>query len=362
MMVTMKHEGLPFALPERPSVTRIRQRNTAELLVPSGHRTQPMAGFEDNFTDIVDYIIRITEQIWVERAVGRIYETYDANCTVYTTNGIVRSVEEVIASTAMSLHAAPDGESHHLNVAWSGDEVDGFYTSHLGFARSTNIGASPYGPATGKRIGRFFVADCVSRNNFIHTEWLVRDNGTAVRQMGFNIHETAQRLAERSLAEPPVLSVPTRLNGQVPRKGYDGPTNTIEGWVEHHFSEIWNQRRFDHIPFHYAPNVIAHWAGGRVAHGAHNLGSLIIAMLASLPDATMRVEHVSWSDETDGVIVAVRWMLEGTTRPGGLLGSVPSGRPVGVMGMSHFRFAGLFVVEEWTIFDEVAVLAQAYRA
>ena len=31
------------------------------------------------------------------------------------------------------------------------------------------------------------------------------------------------------------------------------------------------------------------------------------------------------------------------------------------MGMSHMRFDGAFVVEEWTIFDEVAVLAQAYR-
>ena len=223
----MLQDGLPFTLPERSPVTRIRQRDTAELTVSSGVRTQPMDGFEDDFTDIVDYIVRITEQIWVERAVGRIYETYDANCTVYTTNGIVRSVEEVITSTTIGIHAAPDGESHHLNVAWSGDESEGFYTSHLGYARSTNVGASAYGPATGKRLGRFFVADCVTRANLIHTEWLVRDNGAAVRQMGFDIHETARRLAEMPLAEALTLSVPTRLKGQVPRKGYDGPTNTV---------------------------------------------------------------------------------------------------------------------------------------
>ena len=358
----MTHEALPFVVPERAPVTRIRQRDTAELRVSSGVRTQPMAGFEDDFTDIVDYIVRITEQIWVERAVGRIYDTYDANCTVYTTSGVVRSVEEVIASTTMGIHAGPDGESHHLNVAWSGDEDEGFYTSHLGFARSTNIGASPYGPATGKRLGRFFVADCVSRANLIHTEWLVRDNGAAVRQMGFDIHEVAARLALVPLAEAPVVSVPTRLQGQVPRKGYDGPTDTIEGWVENHFSRIWNLRRFDHIPLAYAPTVIAHWGGGRIAAGTRNLSALVIALLASLPDATMRVEHVSWAEETDGLIVAVRWMLEGTTRPGGLLGDVPAGRPVAVMGMSHLRFAGAQVVEEWTIFDEVAVLAQAYRS
>lgn len=357
----MPHDGLPFTLPERPTVTRIRQRDTAELTRSSGVRSQPMEGFEDDFTDIVDYIVRITEQIWVERSVGRIYDTYDANCTVYTTNGIVRSVEEVIASTTIGIHAAPDGESHHLNVAWSGDEVEGFYTSHLGYARSTNIGASPYGPPTGRRLGRFFVADCVTRANLIHTEWLVRDNGAAVRQMGFDIHETAQRLAEVPLAENAALSVPTRLRGQVPRPGYQGPTDTVEGWVENHFSLIWNQRRFDQIARAYHPSVIAHWGGGRVANGVRNLGSLVIAMLASLPDATIRVDHVCWSDETDGIIVAVRWMLEGTTRPGGLLGNIPAGRQVGVMGMTHLRLKGPVVVEEWTIFDEVAIMAQAYR-
>ena len=357
----MTYVGLPFALPERPQVTRIRQRDTAELRVASGIRTQPMAGFEDDFTDIVDYIVRITEQIWTDRAVGRIYDTYDASCTIYTTSGVVRSVEEVVASTTMGIHASPDGESHHLNVAWSGDETAGFYTSHLGFARSTNIGASPYGPATGRRLGRFFVADCVSRDNRIHTEWLVRDNGVAVRQMGFDLHETARQVAEVPLRETAVVSLPTRLQGQVPRKAYDGPTDTIDGWVANHFSRIWNIRRFDHIVLAYAPEVIAHWAGGRVASGQRNLASLIIALLASLPDATLRVENVCWSEETDGVIVAVRWTLEGTTAPGGLLGAVPAGRPVSIMGMTHLRFAGPVVVEEWTMFDEVAVVAQAYR-
>lgn len=358
----MTHEGLPFALPERPTVTRIRQRDTAELLVPTGMRTQPMSGFEDDFTDIVDYIIRITEQIWTDRAVGRIYDTYDASCTVYTTNGVVRSVEEVVASTTMGLHAAPDGEAHHLNVAWSGDETEGFYTSHLGFARSTNIGASPYGPATGRRLGRFFVADCVSRDNRIHTEWLVRDNSAAVRQMGFDLHETAQRLAEAPHCEAPVISAPPRLEGQAPRGAYGGAIDTVEGWVANHFARIWNGRRFDHVIDAYTPDVIAHWAGGRVASGQRNLQSLIIGFLASLPDAMLRVEHVCWSDEADGIIVAVRWVIEGTTRPGGLLGDVPAGRSVSVMGMTHMRFAGAHVVEEWTMFDEVAVLTQAYRA
>jgi predicted ester cyclase len=352
---------LPFALPERPPATRIRQADTRALLAPAGPRTQPMAGFEEQFVDIVDYVVRITEEIWVERAVGRIYDTYDAGCTVYSSYGVVRSVEDVVASTVGTLHAFPDGEVHHLNVAWSGDDQAGFYTSHLGYSQSTNVGVSAYGPPTGRRIGLRFVADCISRDNRIHTEWLVRDNGAMVRQLGFDLHDAARRVAASPRGELAVLSPPTRLEGQAPRRWYEGPNDTPEGWIAHHFSEVWNRRRFDHVPFHYAKDAVAHWAGGRVANGPRNIGALIVGLLASLPDSTIRVEHVSWSEETDGVILAARWTLEGTTRPGGLLGDVPAGKPVFVMGMSHFRFGGGHIVEEWTVFDEVGVLAQAYR-
>lgn len=354
--------SLPFTLPERPPVTRIRKCDTRTLAAPPGKRTQPMRGFEDQFVDIVDYIIRITDDIWSGRGVGRIYDTYDANCTVYSAMGTVRSVEEVVAATASSIHAAPDGESHHLNVAWSGDEDAGFYTSHLGYGFSTNLGASAYGPATGKRIGRFFMADCISNANLIHTEWLMRDNSAAVRQMGFDIQEVARRLAEAPIKDERLVSPPTRLAGQAPRSLHGGAVETVQDWAERHFQDIWNMRRFDLVERDYARDVIAHWCGCRIAHGRRNLQALIIALIASLPGGTMQVEHVSWSEENDGVIVAVRWTLEGTTAPGGLLGACPAGKALAIMGASHFRFQGGKVVEEWTIFDEVGALIQAYRA
>ena len=351
---------LPFALPERPRVTRIRQVDAAAMLAPQGPRTQPMAGFDGKYVDIVDYIVRITHEIWVDRAIGRIYETYAPACTIYSASGVVRSVEEVIASTVVTLDAFPDGEQHHLNVAWSGDEQD-FYTSHLGWSRSTNRGPTVYGPATNARVGLFFVADCVSRANLIHTEWLARDNGALVRQLGFDLHECAARIAE-IMPRDLLPAAPKRLPGGAAPRGYEGPRDTLGGFFAHHFHDIWNLRRFDHLPEHYDANVIAHWPGARVAMGLRNLAALMLALLTSLPDATIAVEHLSWADETDGVIAAVRWRLEGTTRPGGLLGDAPKGRAVFVPGMSHFRFGPHGrIVEEWTVFDEVGVLAQAYR-
>ncbi len=353
---------LPFALPERPPVTRIRKRDMADLLKGPPVRTQPMAGFDAHYGDIVDYIVRITEEIWRDRAIGRVYETYDAGCTVYGASSVVRSVEEVVAATLASLNAYPDGVTEHVNIAWRGDESAGFYTSHLGLSKGTNLGTSEFGPATGKWVKSYFVADCVSRDNRIHTEWLMHDSGAVLRYLDLDLHETAKKMATVALADIFVVSPPTRLDGQAPRRRYDGPTDTPDGWARHHFDTTWNARRLEHVPFHYAADAVAHWPGFREATGPRAIGELVMSLLASLPDATTRVEHVCWSEETDGVILAVRWLAEGTARGGGLLGDVPAGKSVALRGSSHFRFGGGYVVEEWTVFDELDALIQAYRA
>jgi predicted ester cyclase len=353
---------LPFELPTRPAVTQLRQQDARALRKPAaGERTQPMRGFEDRFTDIVDYIVRITDEIWMDRAVGYIYDTYDASCTVYSSYGIVRSVEEVIASTVTTLNAYPDGEIHHLAVAWSGDEDQGFYTSHLGHSRSTNVGRTAWGPGTGRRTSIRFVADCISRDNRIHTEWLVRDNGAAVRQLGYDPHLVARKAAEAGAAESFVISPPTRLDGQAPRGRLATDESTLDGWARALFHDVWNLRRLDWLARAYSHEVVAHAGGGRTAQGLRNYQSLVLHVLAAIPDGVMRVEHVSWSEEADGVIVAVRWTLEGHSAPGGVLGECPQGKPVFMMGMSHLRLAGGRIVEEWMLFDEIGVLAQTYR-
>jgi predicted ester cyclase len=353
--------SLPFTLPDRPPVTRIRKCDAAGLAAPKGERTQPMTGFEPQYVDIVDYVVRITDEIWMDRAVGRIYDTYDASCTIYSSYGVVRSVEEVIAGTITTLNAFPDGEIHHLNVAWSGDEKEGFYTSHLGHSRSTNLGRTNWGAATGRRASIRFAADCISADNRIHTEWLVRDNGALVRQLGFDLHDTARRIAESPKLEEFVIAPETRLEGQVPRRPLDEPADTPEGWARHWFHTLWNLKRFDRLGEYYAADAIVHAGGGRVAQGIRSTGSLLIHVQAAIPDGVMRVDHVCWSEENDGVILAVRWTYDGTSAPGGALGECPAGKPVFLMGVSHASFVGGRIAEEWMVFDELGVLAQAYR-
>jgi len=349
----MTFANLPFSLPSRHTVRRIRKVDGT----PLQERTQPMAGFEDRFTDIVDYIVRITDEIWQSRAIGYIRDTYDPGCAIYSSYGVTRTAEAVVRATIAGIAAAPDGDTNHLNVAWSGDDSQDFYTAHLGFGYATHSAAGAYGAATGRRYALRFAADCVSRANRIHTEWLVRDNGAMVRQVGLDPDIVARSVAGLAVAEPYIVCAPAP--GAPQQSAVRDP---VTDWASDMFNTVWNERRLDRLDRFYDAKAIVHSGGGRTAQGLPAISTLLLMILAAVPDGTLTVEHVCWSDETDGIIVAVRWVLAGTSARGGILGdALPVGRPVFMMGSSHLRLDGPRIVEEWTVFDEIAVMAMAWR-
>lgn len=354
---------LPFRLERRPCVTQVRHRTEPELLSATANAERDLAGFPDEYADIVDFIVKITRRIWVDGAIGLIYDTYDPNCVVYTAADVARGVDVVIEGTTVSMAVFPDLDNHFLNIAWSGNAIDGFYTSHLGFGTGLNIGDTIYGPATGKGATIRFCADCISLNGRIHTEWLARDNGALVRQLGIDLHGAARRLAAAPQHELYVRSAPQKLDGQTPPQLLGGPRETIEQHLRTLFHDLWNRRMLDQLAVHYDPGARLHTAGGRVGEGIGGIRALHLSLLAAMPDARMTISNVCWSSEVDGVIGAVRWELSGTSRAGGWFGAMPVGVPFAIPGMTHCRFgADGRIVEEWTVFDEVGVLAQVYRA
>lgn len=342
-----------ITLPKRPSVRRIRKTGAHSL----AERTQPLVGYDERFTDIVDYIVRITDEIWQDRAIGLIYDTYDADCVVYTSYGVTRGVDAVVRNTVASLAAVPDGVTHHLNVAWSEEETDEYYTAHLGFDDAVHRTSTVHGPATGRRYAVRFAADCISHANKIHTEWLVRDNGAVVRQIGHDLDEAARRVADLPISEPYLVA--PQVPGSAESPAEPGP---LQDWAQSLFQGVYNRRRLDLLASFYAADAIVHSGGGRTVQGLPAISNLVLGILAAIGDGALTVEHVCWSDETDGLIVAVRWVLAGSSARGGILGEeIPVGRPVFMMGVSHFRLRGMWIVEEWTVFDEIGVMAMAYR-
>ena len=337
-------------------------RSTTSV-VPRGYRVQPLEGFENCYSDIVHYIAYCTHRIWAEKGVGLIYSHYDDAVVVHTPYGTQTSVEEVVAGTMQMMHAFPDRESRIGNVAWSGDEKAGFYTSHLGTSRMTNTGPSIYGPPTGRKVRIRHIADCEIRRNLIYREWLVRDSGALVRQLGLDPVAVAVALAAAQAdagQQPVTTGLAERAPGQMqppPLEPPVGDGSPMEATIRAMLHEIWNRRRFDRIKDFYAAEINAQTAPGREVHGVQGMTAYVIGLLAALPNAVLNIEHFCDVVETDGYIAAIRWTLNGTHTGQGVFGP-PSGKPVTILGMSHFRFAGDRVVQEWTVWDEVAVLMQ----
>ena len=75
-------------------------------------------------------------------------------------------------------------------------------------------------------------------------------------------------------------------------------------------------------------------------------------------DVAYRLEHIAARPLPGGdVAVALRWSLAGTHKGNGIWGE-PSGRELLVMAVSHYRLRGGLIVEDVTVFDELAILRQ----
>lgn len=353
------------ALPEPAGEISYRQRGEIDRYAQPGERRQPMRGFDPEYSDIVDYIIRCTHRIWEEKAVGLIYTHYQHNAVTHVGYGAtLHSREEVVASTLQTLAAFPDRKIYGNDVIWSGNEDDGFHTSHLIMSVGRNTGYSKYGPPTGRRAVWRAIANCFVRENRIIKEWLLRDETYLIRQLGFDVNEIAERQARAQLlngAPPPLASDLFRSIGQCappvmpPRtaEGFD-----VEDFVRRSYHEVWNWRLLNAIRRDYAESFECHTSGGRrlVGHGEYT--QFVLEMLSMFTDGMMTIDHLDWNgDERDGFRVAARWTFTGTHDEHGIYGP-PSGARVRIMGLSHHRIRNGQFHEEHGLFDEFALIQQ----
>ncbi len=349
---------------EKPAVLQVEKYDYTSLAPKNRERVQSLQGFDPIYTDIVDYIVRCTHLIWDEKNPGLIYSHYTHNSVVYGTLGTTYSREEVVRATIQRIAEYPERRGLASQVVWSGDDKQGFYTSHMIASVGRHTVSGPSGPATGKTFYSRTIADCMVFENRIYKEWLVRDNAAQLRFLGVNIDEAATKMAAEQASKgttAPVIGDSGRLLGQEPpaeRADTSMAHSDTEAATLTWLHEVWNKRMFGALRDVYAPNVLWHGPSMRDIYGSSGAIHQAISLLAMIPDATWMAHHIcSVPSNEGGEKVAVRWTMEGHHTGHGLLGS-PTGKPLFVMGMSHFHVVDGRVVEEWTLFDELALRVQ----
>ena len=347
-------------------VVALGQRDMRSLLSPGNKQRQSMQGFDDDYVDIVDYIVRCTYKIWEQGGLGRIYDHYRHDIVIHTSDGTVYGRDPVVYESTKTMAAFPDIRLYADDVIWSGNDRDGFHTSHRIVWVGHNTGYSKYGPPTGRKVVRTGIAHCFVKENLITEEWIARDELALVRQLGFDEHELAKRMAEKDAArgiEYPGGEVErvTSPNTppEMPPKETDG--FDIEDFLRRSTHEIWNWRLLNKIDEYYVDNYVCYTTDNRMLYGLRDYKAHILSLLAAFPDARISVDHVCWlGNEQEGYSTAVRWTLQGTHEGPGIYGG-PTGRRVHLLGITHHEVREGRFVKEWMIYDELALLKQLYR-
>jgi len=89
-------------------VQDVGHRNISLMLSPGAEKRQSLEGFDEDYVDIVDYIVRSTYKIWEQKGIGRIYDHYRHNAIIHTSDGTVYGRDRVIADSIKTMAAFPD--------------------------------------------------------------------------------------------------------------------------------------------------------------------------------------------------------------------------------------------------------------
>jgi predicted ester cyclase len=345
-------------------VTNAYEQDASKLLNPGTEKRQSMRGFDDDYVDIVDYIIRCTHKIWEERAIGLIYTHYNHNTIVHSTLGSSHGIESVVQSTAQSQAAFPGRYLFGNDVIWSGNDVDGFYSSHRLTTSGRNTGYSWLGAPTNRLVTRLVFADCAVRENRIYEEWVLSDELATLRQMGFDpklVVADAVKRGKYDWKKTEPRGDIERLRGQLPPPMMPPKQSEefdVEDFVRRSYHEIWNWRFLNKVETYYVKNHIAHMPGERELYGRAAIGYFINAILAMFPDGAIEIDHfAALGDDATGYRVATRWTFQGTHEGNGVYGA-PTGKRVKFMGISHHHIKNGQYIQEWTLFDEIALMVQ----
>ncbi len=353
------------------SVLQVERRDYVNLAPQGRARVQSMEGFDDIYTDIVDYIVRCTHRIWDERNIGLIYSHYTHNCVVYGTMGTVYNREDIVHDTIQRIVTMPERRGMATHVIWNGNDVNGFYTSHLVTGSGRHSQSGQYGEATGRSFTTRTIADCMILKNRIYREWIVGDTMILFQQLGLDPQTYAETMAkvriEKGLSTFDI-GENRRLLGQYPPESEADVSiaNTeLEATTLRWLHEAFNKRMFGVMKDVYAPTVQYHGTLLREITGAAGVLHQYLGLIGSIPDAVFMPQHICSADcEEGGTKVAVRWLMEGHHLGFGILKSLgtPSGKRLQVMGISHFHYKNGKIAEEWTLYDEMSLLMQVKQA
>jgi len=312
---------------------------------------------------LVEYILGITFEIWEQRGIELIHKYYAADTVVFGLDGITRGAEAMVDGTRAMLEAYPDRLLLADDVIWSGSREEGYYSSHRILSPMTNKGVTIFGPATGRHVRILTIADCVVEEGVITREWLLRDNHALVVQLGHDPVAAAKVVAGRCNDESrewlaAEIERLTKSGIAEPAANLADPSTSPGAFAQQIISNNWAGGD-DALMFSaYAPYAVAHRSPIELYSGREAIANHYADLRGAVAIDGIAVDHICVQPaDSEGINIAVRWAAAGK-HTGDYLGLAATGRPVYLLGSTHWRIENDRVAMEWTVFDGLGVLSQ----
>jgi predicted ester cyclase len=316
-----------------------------------------MKGFDKKYKNFPDYILKITKQIWEGKDVDSIGEFYTDNIPVRSPFGITYGNKPVIEATYNTLKEFPNRQLLGEDVIWNGNDDKGYHSSHRILSKGTHLGDGFYGKPTGKDIYYRVIADCACKDNQVYDEWIVRDQGAMVRQIGYTPKEFAQIMIDKEGGLEKAKKLFDK-NDIKPSDYY--PINVEKSSPGENYSKILSkvfEEGYDFKDYNRASNI--YWPGNKLGHGREDISKFWNSLKDIFTDIKFTIEHVGYLDESNkNPRASIRWFLEGMHSNDSEDYGKKTNSKLFIMGINHVELNQDGVIREWVLFDEVAIWKQ----
>ena len=316
-----------------------------------------MQGFDKKYKDFPDFILKITQQIWEGKDVESIAKFYTDDIPVRSPFGITYGNKPVIEATYSTLKEFPNRQLLGEDVIWNGNDDTGYHSSHRILSKGTHLGDGSYGKPSGKNIYYRVIADCACKNNQVYDEWIVRDQGAMVRQLGYSPKEFAQKIIE---SEGGINKAKNLFDSKSDKKSNYKPMSVKLNSAGEKYSNILKNiflSEYEFKDYDRSSNIF--WPGNKIGHGREDVMSLWNSLKNILSNIKFSIEHIGYLEEPDkNPKASIRWFLEGKHVNESKEYGKETNSNLFIMGINHAEFGNYGINREWVLFDEVAIWKQ----
>ncbi len=316
-----------------------------------------MKGFDKQYKSFPDYILKITKQIWEGKDVESIGKFYTEDIPVRSPFGITKGNKPVIDATYATLKEFPDRQLLGEEIIWNGNDDLGYHSSHRILSKGTHMGNGFYGKPTNKKIYYRVIADCACKNNQVYDEWIVRDQGAMVKQIGYSPKEFAHMIIEKEGGKEKAKEVFNYKSNMDSKYKFLKPkAGEIGDIYSNILTNIFNTD-YDFRDYARASNIF--WPGNKLGHGREDVKKFWNSLKSPFSKIKFSVEHIGWTKENDrNEKVSIRWFFEGLHTNKTIDYENETNSKIFIMGINHAEFIENNIVREWVLFDEVAIWKQ----